>query len=121
MESRTIQTELERKCRILQEMKKACEGYVRQPIYDMTPQEVKTFVSDMARRDRASLRMDDDETMQYAGALLSSIEYFNRRSAEHAECMRYREECRIAEEESRKRREAMEREREKHKLYIKIM
>ena len=64
-----------------------------QSIVSMDSTETMEFARLMARKARKSLAMSDDEERRYAIALYESICYFNKRSKEHWDIMRYRAEC----------------------------
>lgn len=112
-------------------MQEKCRDYIRQPIVGMSDHEAQEFarnVSDSMRniiriRDIGAVyhrrRMTPEETAHCRDAILAAIKYFNKGDAEHQQIMEYRETCRRAAEEARKRQEG--RLKKKYALTISIV
>lgn len=67
--------------------------YNPKPVVAMDDKEAAAFSLRQALRAAQTLDMDDKEKRLYANAVLASIRYFNARSSEHGDIMRYRAEC----------------------------
>ena len=78
-------------------LRMVCAEYIPKPIVAMDDEEACRFAEKQARNAASSIPMKRGEVEQYASAVLSSILYFNTRSKEHHDIMRYREECRATE------------------------
>lgn len=70
-----------------------CAKYIRKPCSKMTNEQAMAFASMQAESARETIPMTDEEAKMYAGAIYSSIRYFNDRDPEHAAYIRYLEEC----------------------------
>lgn len=90
----TLREELEARQEKRRKMREKCSGYIPQPITEMNDSEARCFAITSAMSAQGTMHMSDDETLMYASALYYSIQYFNRRSEEHAQYMAYKENCR---------------------------
>lgn len=97
-------------------MKEKCRDYIQQPIVGMSDTEAQEFARNVSDSMRSIIRIRDfgaddgrrmtpEETAHCRDAILDAIKYFNEGDAEHQRIMEYRETCRRAAEESRKRQE----------------
>ena len=93
--------------------------------YKMTDEELRFFAFRQAigaaettrfRTPDGTRGMNEDEIKEYAGAILSSITFFNKRDPRYAEEVRYRELCRQQKEE----RDAADKQRhaERAEVYV---
>lgn len=63
------------------------------PIVAMDDEDANIFALRQARRASGTLGMNKEEERLYASAVFGAIRYFNSRSDEHRDIMRYRAEC----------------------------
>lgn len=80
--------------------KRMANGYNPQSVVSMDDMEVREFAGRQARRAAETLSLSRREEQRYARAVFESICYFNGRDERHHAIMRYRAECREAEEQA---------------------
>lgn len=78
-----------RKFEELKKKMEVCAQYIPRPIYMLTDEDARLLAQRMADGAQRTLDMTRAETGIYAQAILDSILYFNERSQDHAEHMRF--------------------------------
>ena len=79
-----------------------CKGFTQKPCSKMTDREAMAFAAKQAEQAATSIRMTEEEVLQYASAVYLSIRYFNDRDKEHAAYMQYLDKCKKAAAEAAK-------------------
>lgn len=111
-------------------MRECCAGYNRQPIIEMTDEEVQAFAGHQAAHAQRSLRlkeydrireMNAEESKAYASAVAGSIAYFNSRDKEHRQALQYRADCNRQRIEEQIRREEEYRRKNNERIVIHII
>lgn len=85
----------------------------------MTMKEAHVFASRVAIEASETIDMSSDELRQFAAAIFSSINYFNRRSREHDNYMQYMALCEAQQEQARLELEEEKRRRKQALVIVK--
>lgn len=101
-----------------QNMRDSCRLYRSQPIQEMTDQEAKSFSIRQAIAAAETLKMNEQEVLQYGNSILSSILYFNHRDEKHQQHILYMRECQRAERYSEKLKDEEKKRQKAMRIFI---